>query len=150
MRPVRSASSRHTARAATWSAAAADPHPRDETFVGRTAQEGSRPASPTWPSTPLDPHLTAPRGRVALVLAVPMLPGPRSSAPWSSGRTPGDFTQDTAELLQPFASQSALALINARLFRELERKSGELPTRAGTSPSSWPACPTSSGRRSTR
>ena len=38
----------------------------------------------------------------------------------------GDFPEETEELLQTFASQSALAILNARLFRELERKSTEL------------------------
>ena len=41
-------------------------------------------------------------------------------------RTPGGFSEETCELLQTFASQSALAILNARLFRELERKSAEL------------------------
>ena len=50
-----------------------------------------------------------------------------SSAPWScAGETPGGFSEETCELLQTFASQSALAILNARLFRELERKSAEL------------------------
>ena len=40
--------------------------------------------------------------------------------------TPGGFSEETCELLQTFASQSALAILNARLFRELERKSAEL------------------------
>jgi signal transduction histidine kinase/ActR/RegA family two-component response regulator len=39
---------------------------------------------------------------------------------------PGGFPEETEELLQTFASQSALAILNARLFRELERKSSEL------------------------
>ncbi len=38
----------------------------------------------------------------------------------------GDFPEETEELLQTFAGQSALAILNARLFRELERKSTEL------------------------
>ncbi len=38
----------------------------------------------------------------------------------------GDFPVETEELLQTFAGQSALAILNARLFRELERKSSEL------------------------
>ena len=38
----------------------------------------------------------------------------------------GDFTEETLDLLETFASQSALALLNARLFRELEEQSAEL------------------------
>ena len=38
----------------------------------------------------------------------------------------GDFPEETCDLLQTFASQSALAILNARLFRDLERKTAEL------------------------
>ena len=38
----------------------------------------------------------------------------------------GDFTEETLDLLETFASQSALALLNAQLFRELEERSAEL------------------------
>ncbi|PYM61229.1 MAG: hypothetical protein DMD79_13380, partial [Candidatus Rokuibacteriota bacterium] len=41
-------------------------------------------------------------------------------------RTPGDFPAETLDLLRAFATQSALAIQNARLFRELEAKSGQL------------------------
>src|SRR5262249_6598360 len=39
---------------------------------------------------------------------------------------PGDFPKETMELLRTFASQSALAIQNARLFREIEEKSRQL------------------------
>jgi signal transduction histidine kinase len=38
----------------------------------------------------------------------------------------GAFAEDTVSLLQSFAAQSAVAIQNARLFREIEQKSGEL------------------------
>lgn len=38
----------------------------------------------------------------------------------------GSFGKDVIDLMQPFASQSALAIQNARLFREIEDKSREL------------------------
>jgi len=38
----------------------------------------------------------------------------------------GAFTPDTIELLQTFATQSSLAIQNARLFREIEEKSRQL------------------------
>ena len=38
----------------------------------------------------------------------------------------GDFSEETLDLLETFASQSALALLNAQLFRELEVQSAEL------------------------
>ena len=41
-------------------------------------------------------------------------------------KTPGEFSPDTVELLQTLASQSAIAIQNARLYAELERKSLEL------------------------
>ncbi len=41
-------------------------------------------------------------------------------------RTPGEFAGNVVELLQTFATQSALAIQNARLFREIEIKSREL------------------------
>jgi len=41
-------------------------------------------------------------------------------------KTPGEFAPETMDLLQTFATQSALAIQNARLFREIEQKSREL------------------------
>jgi signal transduction histidine kinase/ActR/RegA family two-component response regulator len=41
-------------------------------------------------------------------------------------RSTGDFPEETQEFLETFASQSALAVSNAQLFRELEQKSAEL------------------------
>jgi two-component system, NtrC family, sensor kinase len=41
-------------------------------------------------------------------------------------KTPGEFPADTVELLKTFATQSALAIQNARLFREIADKSRQL------------------------
>lgn len=41
-------------------------------------------------------------------------------------RAPGQFQKETVDLLQTFATQSALAIQNARLFREIEEKGREL------------------------
>jgi GAF domain-containing protein len=41
-------------------------------------------------------------------------------------RTPGEFEPETVRLMSTFATQSALAIQNARLFREIEVKSREL------------------------
>jgi GAF domain-containing protein len=41
-------------------------------------------------------------------------------------RTPGEFPEATANLLQTFAAQSVLAIQNARLFREIADKSRQL------------------------
>ncbi len=43
-------------------------------------------------------------------------------------KTPGEFDAQVIALLQTFATQSALAIQNARLFREIEVKSRELAT----------------------
>ncbi len=43
-----------------------------------------------------------------------------------SRNRPGEFPPETIELLRTFATQSALAIQNARLYRELEQKSCEL------------------------
>jgi two-component system, NtrC family, sensor kinase len=41
-------------------------------------------------------------------------------------RAPGNFTPEVVNLLQTFAAQSALAIQNARLFREIEDKSRQI------------------------
>jgi signal transduction histidine kinase len=41
-------------------------------------------------------------------------------------KVPGEFLSETVDLLRTFATQSALAIQNARLFRELESKSRQL------------------------
>ena len=41
-------------------------------------------------------------------------------------RTPGSFPSEVVNLLQTFATQSVLAIQNARLFREIEEKSKEI------------------------
>ena len=61
------------------------------------------------------------------VLAVPLLNEERLVGGLVvTRRTPGDFTVDVIELLKTFATQSALAIQNARLFREIEQQSREL------------------------
>ena len=41
-------------------------------------------------------------------------------------KRPGEFAVETAELLERFASQSALAIQNAHLFREIGEKSRQV------------------------
>jgi signal transduction histidine kinase/CheY-like chemotaxis protein len=61
------------------------------------------------------------------VLAVPMVRGDLMIGVLViQRRSVGGFPADVVELLQTFASQSAIAIGNARLFRELETKSAEL------------------------
>jgi signal transduction histidine kinase len=61
------------------------------------------------------------------LLAVPLLSEQRILGVLTVWRQAvGQFPDEVVNLLQTFASQSALAIQNARLFRELEAKSGEL------------------------
>jgi GAF domain-containing protein len=61
------------------------------------------------------------------VLAAPLLrEGHLLGALAVNRRVPGGFDPQIVELLKTFASQSALAIQNARLFREIEHKSREL------------------------
>jgi signal transduction histidine kinase len=64
---------------------------------------------------------------IRAILAVPMVRDDRLIGCLVVSRNrPGDFPAETIELLRTFATQSALAIQNARLFRELEQKSREL------------------------
>jgi len=61
------------------------------------------------------------------VLAVPLLREEQIiGALMMLRRVPGPFPEEVVELLRTFASQSALAIQNARLFREIEDKGHEL------------------------
>jgi two-component system, NtrC family, sensor kinase len=63
------------------------------------------------------------------VLAVPLLAEDHIVGSLIVTRTrPGDFPPDLIDLLKTFATQSALAIQNARLFREIEDKSRQLET----------------------
>jgi signal transduction histidine kinase len=61
------------------------------------------------------------------LLAIPMLREDQLIGGLAVARkTPGAFTPEVIELLQTFATQSALAIQNARLFREIADKSRQL------------------------
>ncbi len=63
------------------------------------------------------------------ILAVPLLRDDRVLGALVMGRkAAGEFAPGVIQLLTTFANQSALAMQNARLFRELEQKSRELET----------------------
>jgi signal transduction histidine kinase len=98
------------------------------TLIGRAATRGKPERVTDLLTAPDDPHLRRLReaGWRSLV-AVPMLhESGIVGALVVRRRTPGDFPDETCDLLETFASQSALAIINARLFRELESKTAEL------------------------
>ena len=100
----------------------------DDTFIGKAATLG-RPLELTdLREAPLDPHLNvlAESGWHSLV-AVPMLREGRIVGAMVIRRhTPGRIPQEIYDLLETFASQSSLALINAQLYRRLERQSAAL------------------------
>ena len=61
------------------------------------------------------------------LLSVPLLREGKIIGSLSLNRhTPGDFPQEAVEVLKTFATQSALAIQNARLFREIADKSAQL------------------------
>ena len=100
----------------------------EDTFIGQAATLG-RPLELTdLRDAPLDPHLKAlaETGWRSLV-AVPMLREGRIVGAMVIRRhTPGRIPHEIYDLLETFAGQSALALINAQLYRQLERQSAAL------------------------
>jgi signal transduction histidine kinase len=61
------------------------------------------------------------------ILAVPLLRNDQLVGGLTVNRkTPGEFTPEVVDLLKTFATQSALAIQNARLFREIADKSRQL------------------------
>ena len=100
----------------------------ETTLVGRSALEGHPIAVPDLDTVDLDPHLRLLHDDGwRSVLAVPVLRGERIiGALVVRRKTPGEFSAETVEFLETFASQSALAVWNAQLFRELETKTAEL------------------------
>jgi signal transduction histidine kinase/DNA-binding response OmpR family regulator len=99
-----------------------------ETFVGRAALQRRSAQIADLRAQPLDLHLQKLLdGGWLSVIAAPILRDDRIvGALVVRRRTPGLFSEAVGELLETFAGQSALAIVNARLFRELERKGAEL------------------------
>jgi signal transduction histidine kinase/ActR/RegA family two-component response regulator len=101
---------------------------RDSTLVGMTAMADQPLEVPDMTRADLDPHLEILfRDGWRSVLAVPMQRADTMVGVLVIGRRgTGSFPPDVTELLQTFASQSALAIVNAGLFRELETKTKQL------------------------
>ncbi len=100
----------------------------DDTLLGKAATLGRPLELPDLRDARLDPHLSvlAEDGWRSLV-AVPMLREGRIVGAMVVRRhVPGSIPQEICDLLETFASQSALALINAQLYRQLERQSAAL------------------------
>ncbi len=110
----------------------AAPIPKGEGAIGRLAVTGE----PVQVRDIVDEHSYQSRVREILVrhgsrslLAVPLLRENRLLGGLFVNRnSPGAFAPEVIELLKTFATQSALAIQNARLFREIEAKSRELET----------------------
>jgi signal transduction histidine kinase/CheY-like chemotaxis protein len=100
----------------------------DDTFIGKAATRGHSMGLPDLRDAPLDPHLSVlAEGGWRSLVAVPMLRDGRIVGALVVRRhTPGHIPDEVCDLLESFASQSALALINAQLYRRLERQSAAL------------------------
>jgi signal transduction histidine kinase/CheY-like chemotaxis protein len=98
------------------------------TLVGRAATGGRPLVVADLQGQPLDAHterLYSAGWRS--ILAIPMLREGRIVGVLVVRRkTAGGYSADIVDVLETFASQSAVAILNARLYREVERKSAEL------------------------
>jgi signal transduction histidine kinase len=100
----------------------------DETLLGRAAASGAPQSAPDLSLDAGDPYVgTLASAGWRSMLVVPLR--------WEQEiigalvvrrRVPGAFSAGTAELLETFANQSAVAIHNARVFRQLEEKSHQL------------------------
>jgi signal transduction histidine kinase/ActR/RegA family two-component response regulator len=100
----------------------------DEALVGRAAKLGRPLAVPDLSTADVDPHLAVlyEAGWRSLV-AVPLLrEGQIVGSLVVRRKRPGEFSAETLALLEMFADQSTLALLNAQLYRELKQRSAEL------------------------
>ena len=99
-----------------------------DTFLGKAATRGHSMGLADLRDAPLDPHLRVlAQGGWRSLVAVPMLREGRIVGALVVRRhTPGHLPDEVSDLLESFASQSALALINAQLYRRLERVNAEL------------------------
>jgi GAF domain-containing protein len=100
----------------------------ETTLVGRAAREGHPVAVPDLSAVDLDPHLQLLYDDGwRSVMAVPVLRGDSIiGALVVRRRSPGAFSEEIADFLEAFATQSAIAVYNAQLFSELQQKSAEL------------------------
>ncbi|MBI3456912.1 MAG: GAF domain-containing protein [Candidatus Rokubacteria bacterium] len=100
----------------------------NDTVVGRAAVTRQAVQIPDLLEEPAYPILEILKeAGFRAVLAVPLLREERIiGALIVRRRVPGRFPRETVDLLQTFATQSALAIQNARLFREIEAKSRQL------------------------
>ncbi len=100
----------------------------EDTFLGKAATLGRPLELPDLRDAQPDPYLSVlEQGGWRSLVAVPMLREGRIVGAMVVRRhAPGHVPQEIRDLLQTFAGQSALALINAKLYRQLERQSAAL------------------------
>jgi class 3 adenylate cyclase len=99
-----------------------------ETLVGRSASAGESLAVPDIREAPPDNHLTLlSQAGWRSMLAVPLVREDRIlGALVVRRRRTGEFSDEIKELLETFASQSALAIHNARLFYTVREQATQL------------------------
>jgi signal transduction histidine kinase/DNA-binding response OmpR family regulator len=102
----------------------------DESFVGRAATSGTPVQVADLSEVDLDPHLRLlfDAGWRSLVVIPLVRPDRIVGALVVRRLTPGAFSDEVCDLLTAFASQSAIALTNARLYQQLELQRRELAT----------------------
>ena len=100
----------------------------DETFMGKAAAGGDVKQAADLETEPPDPHIEALlRHGWRAMAAVPLRREDEIiGALIVRRRVPGALPPQTVGLLETLASQSAIAIHNARVFRELELKTREL------------------------
>ena len=100
----------------------------DSTLVGQSARERRPLQVPNLDGVDLDPHLQLMyEAGWRSVLVAPMLrQGDIIGALVIRRERAGSFSDTTVDLLETFASQSALAIYNAGLFRELQTRTEQL------------------------
>jgi len=100
----------------------------ENTFLGKAATLDSPLELPDLRDALPDPYLSVlDQGGWRSLVAVPMRREGRIVGAMVVRRhAPGHVPQEICDLLQTFAGQSALALINAKLYRQLERQSAAL------------------------
>ena len=102
----------------------------DESFVGRAATSGKPVQVSDLSDIDLDPHLRLlfDAGWRSLVVVPLVRPDRIVGALVVRRLTPGTFSDEICDMLTAFASQSAIALTNARLYQQLELQRRELAT----------------------
>ena len=102
----------------------------DESFVGRAATSGMPVQVADLSEIELDPHLRLlfDAGWRSLVVIPLVRPDRIVGALVVRRLIPGAFSDEVCDTLTAFASQSAIALTNARLYQQLELQRGELAT----------------------